>query len=313
MKSLGFNTLALANNHFADLGPWSVTESLTEIENRGFFFAGAGTTADNARQPQRRNGISFSAVLTSPKPVAGRAINANSDDDIPARAGVNGISVRRSLHVDAEDFAALKRITERTGHSQRTEREIGTGRTTAPTTGNIDFYGLTVHQARHTHEEANLDSRERTNLIETVRREAQSGFRSLVSIHYHDWEPDWSLPPYWLQDLAHDCVDAGAFAVVGHGPPTMSGFEVYQHSLIAYGLGNFVFHTHRLGGYSWPTIWESVLLEASFDEEFSCCGIVLHPLHIDRDSDGRPGFPRLADPSASAAIIRRIEELNSHL
>lgn len=313
LGSVGFNTLALANNHFADLGPYAVVEGMQEIQARGFYCSGAGTTADTARMPKRIDNFSFSVVLAMPKPIPGRALNLMSEYNIPARPGVNAISVQRNLRASPEDFAALSRIVEVSGHSQRIDREILTGRKMAHNADLLDFYGLPVHQGDSTQEEAKLEEKERVTFIEMIEHEASAGFQSLVSIHYHDWEADWSVPPIWLKDLAHDCVDAGAFAVVGHGPPTMSGFEIYNKSLIAYGLGNLIFHTHRFGGYASPTIWESALMEVSFDENFSCTDVALHPICINRDLDGRPGFPRLAGHDKAVEIIERIEELNLRL
>jgi poly-gamma-glutamate capsule biosynthesis protein CapA/YwtB (metallophosphatase superfamily) len=49
--------------------------------------------------------------------------------------------------------------------------------------------------------------------------------------------------------FAHALVDAGADAVVGHGPHVLRGLEWYHGRLIAYSLGNFSsFHTLNVSG-----------------------------------------------------------------
>ena len=42
-----------------------------------------------------------------------------------------------------------------------------------------------------------------------------------------------------LRKFARDVIDAGADAVIGHGPHILRGMEIYKNRLIAYSLGNF--------------------------------------------------------------------------
>lgn len=52
-----------------------------------------------------------------------------------------------------------------------------------------------------------------------------------------------------LRTFAHAMVDAGAAAVIGHGPHVMRGIELYKGHLIAYSLGNFAtYGAMKLGG-----------------------------------------------------------------
>ena len=53
-----------------------------------------------------------------------------------------------------------------------------------------------------------------------------------------------------LRQWAHAVVDAGADAVVGHGPHVLRGMELHQERLIAYSLGNFL--TYRGFNLSGP-------------------------------------------------------------
>lgn len=48
---------------------------------------------------------------------------------------------------------------------------------------------------------------------------------------------DYQLP------LAHALIDAGADLILGHHPHVIHGVEKYKHGLIAYSLGNFLFHS----------------------------------------------------------------------
>jgi len=81
---------------------------------------------------------------------------------------------------------------------------------------------------------ADLD--EETELVEAVRRSAQP---VIVSLH---WGHTGSLLPTGAQRrLAARLVDAGALAVLGHGPHSPQGIERRGRAVIAYSLGNLAF------------------------------------------------------------------------
>lgn len=91
--------------------------------------------------------------------------------------------------------------------------------------------------------DADLDGPEAAALVAAVARAARP---TIVSLH---WGHTGSLLPSDEQKrLAHRLVDAGAVAVLGHGPHTPQGTEQYQsgthryhRGVIAYSLGNFAF------------------------------------------------------------------------
>jgi poly-gamma-glutamate synthesis protein (capsule biosynthesis protein) len=51
----------------------------------------------------------------------------------------------------------------------------------------------------------------------------------------------------YMEEIAHTAIDAGADAVVGHGPHYSLPVEVYRGKPIFYGLGSFSFHTGHGG------------------------------------------------------------------
>jgi poly-gamma-glutamate synthesis protein (capsule biosynthesis protein) len=75
-------------------------------------------------------------------------------------------------------------------------------------------------------------------LTAAVKR-AREGGPVLVSLH---WGKSGShLPTRAQQQLARALVDAGASAVLGHGPHTLQGVELHGRGVIAYSLGNLAF------------------------------------------------------------------------
>ena len=99
--------------------------------------------------------------------------------------------------------------------------------------------------------DADLDGPEASALVAAVARAARP---TIVSLHWG--HTGMLLPGDDQKRLAHRLVDAGAAAVLGHGPHTLQGTEWYQagteryqtgtgryqrHGVIAYSLGNFAF------------------------------------------------------------------------
>ncbi len=61
----------------------------------------------------------------------------------------------------------------------------------------------------------------------------------LISLH---WGTQYvPSPSPWQVQLAHQIIDAGADAIIGHHPHVLQSVEVYRGRAIVYSLGNFVF------------------------------------------------------------------------
>lgn len=305
---LGLSALSVANNHAADLGPLALSAALEQIEQLGFLYAGAGADATGAARVRTRGAVGLLAVSAGPTPVPGRALNAASGHG--PRAGVNALSVRRTVVADPATFEALEHLVERTGHADRARRESASGRAAAPRAGTLDFYGLRIELGAFAAEHAEADAAEQAALLVSVAETAATGCLPIVSVHYHDWEPDWSKPPGWLQELSHACVDAGAAIVVGHGPPVTSAVEVYRGRLIAYGLGNLVFHTHRVDGYPQPEVWSSYVLKADLDVRGALVSARLHPVQLERQTKDDLGFARRATSEEARQVWDRARMLS---
>ncbi len=105
----------------------------------------------------------------------------------------------------------------------------------------------------------------------------------IVSLH---WGSEGAARPYPGQRrLAHQLIDAGANAVVGHHPHVLQPVEAYRKGLILYSTGNLVFD---MGA---PETRATALFDMAFtrDEQgqYRATGLVVHPLQIS-PSDGRP-------------------------
>jgi poly-gamma-glutamate synthesis protein (capsule biosynthesis protein) len=67
----------------------------------------------------------------------------------------------------------------------------------------------------------------------------------------------------YMKDIAHAAIEAGADAVIGHGPHFSLGMEVYRGKPIFYGLGSFSFHTGH-GGHAHGD-WIGMVAKLAFE------------------------------------------------
>ncbi len=79
--------------------------------------------------------------------------------------------------------------------------------------------------------------------IEIIKRDIQSLRKSnaviVISIHWGDEYADY--PSADQIELAHDIIDAGADAIIGHHSHIYQGVEIYKGRPVFYSLGNFLF------------------------------------------------------------------------
>jgi poly-gamma-glutamate synthesis protein (capsule biosynthesis protein) len=125
-----------------------------------------------------------------------------------------------------------------------------------------------------------------------------------AAIPYFHWgkEGSYEVRDYQIE-LAHQCVDLGARAVLGAHPHRLQGIEVYQGAPILYSLGNFMF-----GGNKDPDDKLSMIarLEIGRKGEVAC---ELVPIQVTTWPDA-PFQPYVLEGEARSAALARIAELS---
>lgn len=64
---------------------------------------------------------------------------------------------------------------------------------------------------------------------------------NIVVVTFHWGYEGYRRHAAYQQEIARDCINAGADVVVGHHPHCLQGVELYNGGVIAYSLGNFLF------------------------------------------------------------------------
>jgi poly-gamma-glutamate synthesis protein (capsule biosynthesis protein) len=153
-------------------------------------------------------------------------------------------------------------------------------------------------------------------ILESVREAATSAEYVFVYHHNHCLEKEYNQTPHWQIDWAHLCVDTGADAFIGHGPPILHGIEIYKGRPIFYSLGNFIFHTKTKPGHYDSQVWRSVIAECSFHQgkliSIKLIPIVLNEIGKNGDLFYKTrGAPLFAGGEIANAILKKIAELSS--
>lgn len=310
LQDIGFNALALANNHAFDLGPCGIRSTLEEVEARGFLHAGIGIDETHAAKLGRRHlgfrQVSLLAVDAGPGPANMYAGNRTASR--PARPGVNRLATARKIGVPDGHFRRLKRLG---GHLQSSLFELANyaqPEDPPQVTGGkeLNFYGTVFSQAADFGRLIEIDPQSAEIHLSAIRQAASQGDFVIAYLHHHHWEPGWQDVPRWVQAFARMCVDAGADLFVSHGAPVLQAVEIYNGSPIFYGLGNFLFHVHP-DENEWdpPEVWQSIVAACRYDAGGSLEGIDLLPVVIGEDGQSAGSVTGKLVPVAAAGNVAR--------
>lgn len=292
LQAMGFNALALANNHAFDLGSAGVLSTLDEVWSRGFLHAGIGTDQTDAMRPGRQRlgtrDVTLVAIDAGPGP--DNMYAENRTPTRPARPGVNRLKTLRRIGVPDEDFRRLVRLAEQV---QMTPVDVGnyTQPNDPPAVdadSEINLYGTIFRKTDSRGRLIEIDRDSAEAQLSVMRRAAARGDFVIAYLHHHHWEPGWHDVPGWVQDFARSCVDAGANLFVSHGAPVLQAVELYKGAPLFYGLGNFLFHVPaEETEWSAPEVWQSIVATCRYDGSGTLACIDLLPVVISTQDAGR--------------------------
>jgi hypothetical protein len=177
-------------------------------------------------------------------------------------------------------------------------------------------------------------------LLMAVRDAKQEADLVVFTIHAHEsptgLDDDTPEPPDFLVRLFHNAVDAGADVILGGGPHSLRGVEIYKGRPVFYGMGVFfikgeikaleetIFHalpdangrppapkpperSVRPGGN--PASWyDGVVATTDFDNGIAKT-VRLYPLDVGNTYEpSRRGIPHLADAANARRILEALQK-----
>ncbi|GIO08498.1 hypothetical protein J31TS6_45260 [Brevibacillus reuszeri] len=342
MKDYGFNLIGWANNHTLDYLYGGLEATERNLNEFGFVHAGAGKNLAEAGAPRYLECESARVALIAatstfhPWWAAG-----DQRPDSIGRPGINPMRYIMTHHVHEDKLKQLKVISESTDINAFNKLLIEEGFMNDPGKDIFLFGNSRFVVSDEEGTSTQPHPRDLQRIVKTIHEAKQRADYVIISIHAHEMKGDAKeVPADFLPTFAKACIDAGAHAVVGHGPHLLRGIEIYKNRPIFYSLGDFIFqteavtsqpadfyehygldHTHTVadalnamsanytrGLCVHREVWESVIpLWKMQDGEL--VEIELHPIELGFDLPvHRMGWPKI---SADTRILEDLQSLSA--
>ena len=248
IDGFGFNMTTFNNNHAMDFSFEGFYRTLDALNDFGIVHAGAGRTLGEAAAPRyldtKAGRVALIAVNTSfsPPMMAG-----SCTDRAPGRAGINGIRIEKYINVTEDELKFIKELASRT--MINAEYEITAKEGYFPpipeNEGKLGDMKFKLSEKSEYVMQANTEDVERVKRA-IFEAKMQSDY-IIVSVHSHQLSGvSKEQPSKFLVDFAHTCIDAGANAIIGHGPHLLRPIEVYKECPIFYSLGDFILELYSI-------------------------------------------------------------------
>ena len=244
----GFNMTSFNNNHTMDFSYEGMLKTLDYIKQCDVVQSGVGRNLKEASAPAYLDTPTGRVALISVNTTFEPCMMAGEQSRLfPGRPGINGIRHSETLIVTEKDFENIKEISESTGINEEEKLNIAQGysKETAP---NIFEMGpLRFKLGNSTGRTLEANETDVNRVLQSIYEAQLQSNYIIISIHSHEMVGD-SLEnvPDFLKDFAHKCIDAGAHAIIGHGPHLLRPIEVYKERPIFYSLGDVILQLYRV-------------------------------------------------------------------
>ena len=242
VKKYGFNVYNSANNHSMDYSHNGLMSTIGYLKKEGLNFAGVGENLADASAPVYVEGEHIrAAVIAATSTFHESWAAGNQRLDMKGRPGVNPLRFRNKYHVQESYYEMLKTLADEIDINAQQNLDVKEGFAVA-SEGSFKFGGHEFVPDEKNYKETIPNPADVKRITDAIREAKKQSDYVMVSIHSHEMTgEDKEKPAMFLQLFARACVDAGASAVLGHGPHILRGIEVYKGSIIFYSLGNFLF------------------------------------------------------------------------
>ncbi len=240
----GFNATTFANNHCMDYGFDGMLQTIDNLNKIGYVHAGVGrnlTEASSPRYVDTPNGRV--AIIACTFNFAPGAFAGEQSRLIPGRPGVNGIRYTNKIVITEEQAKTIKEIADNTLINAGNESSRKSGYLPPLKEGIVEFGSTNFEIGKENDIVSVLNEEDVTRMKKYIKEAEFQADYVFISIHQHlSYRGENDQPAPFLVDFAHMCIDAGAHAVIGHGPHKIQPLEIYKKRPIFYSLGDFILH-----------------------------------------------------------------------
>ncbi len=248
IKKFGFNMTSFNNNHALDFFYDGFTYTLDAVNKSGLVHSGAGKNLAEASAPkylETKNGrVALIAVNSSfsPSMMAGE-----QSPRVPGRPGINGLRIEKYIELPKDELEHIKRIAKATNINAEKTITRKEGYHTELADNECELGDLKFVQGDKSRYIMKANEADMSRVEKAIYEAQLQADYIMVSIHSHQLSGDAKEnPSQFLKDFAHKCIDAGAHAIIGHGPHLLRPIEVYKDCPIFYSLGDFVLQLYNV-------------------------------------------------------------------
>jgi len=286
LDELGVDVVTLGNNHSNDWLEPGLASTVRALNRAEVAHTGAGTTAEDAEEPVLIEAGGLTVGMISMTTVTGDYVNDSLPDALSPEPATIADADRWQYELREFGFgspgdpAYVADEMRRPGTIWRLFDEMES-RLAKGDAADLwmeitrTYPELQDWVARRGHGGAAWFSE---GAVEQAVATARVGGADLVIVQLHGGYQFADVGSDYFGKATRAAVDAGADLVIGHHPHVLQGFEIYNDTLIAYSLGNFVFDQDFLATHP------SVILRTVF-EGTQLIDATVYPVIID---DYRP-------------------------
>ncbi|HBN82888.1 MAG TPA: capsule biosynthesis protein [Clostridiales bacterium] len=293
IKDYGFNLIGTANNHALDYSYGGLEATLKHLDEYELVHTGTGRNLSEAGQPVYLDCPSGRVALISITSSFHESwVAGEQRKDVPGRPGVNPLRFSTTYLCKTEEFDALKKIAHLTGINSYDDMIRKEGFLPELQEDEFMFGQYSFKKSQFSCVETKPLEKDMKRLENSIAQAKGQADYVIVSIHSHQIKgANKDHPADFLVAASKRCIDAGAHAVLGHGPHVLRGIEIYKNKPIFYSLGNFIFQSETVS-----------VLPADFYEKYG-----LGPEHHvtdalqKRSNNGTRGLS--CDPDAMGSVI----------
>ena len=248
IENFGFNMTSFNNNHALDFSYEGLYSTLDALDESSFIHAGVGRNLAEASAPRyldTKNGrIALISVNTT---FHEHMLAGEQTSRVPGRAGINGLRTNMTVVVSDEDINTIRNLAAKTGINANIDIDRKEGYRPELPDGTAEFGNLRFIAGDKPGIVNSLNTCDMERILKSIYEAKLHADYIIVSIHSHEFSGDKKENPSdFLIDFAHKVIDAGANAVVGHGPHLLRPIEVYKDCPIFYSLGDFVLQLYSV-------------------------------------------------------------------
>ena len=293
LKKFGFNMTSFNNNHALDFFYTGFERTLDAVNKSGLVHSGAGKNLADASAPrylETPNGrVALISVNTNFNPTM---LAGQQNARVPGRPGINGLRVSTHIELPKEELEHIKRIAEATNinaemNIYRREGYYADLPDDECELGDLKF--VVGDKARYV---MTVNEDDMVRLERSIFEAQLQADYIMVSVHSHQISGfEKETPADFLKEVARRAIDAGAHAIVGHGPHLLRPIEIYKDCPIFYSLGDFVLQLYSI----------ELAPEEFFNKHGLTSNSTVHELLKKRSKDFTVGL--MTDPRMFRSVI----------